>query len=529
VISGGPAGQTTADTANFGLSVGEGPLPDQLYADVPSGSPLYEAVQRESARGVISGYYSCGLVVSEPCDGASRPYLRPNANVTRAQFARLLDRAAGWSDAVSGQTFEDVTPTNPFYLSIERAASHGAISGYPCGTPPADACQPQSRPYFVPGKEVTRGELAKGLDAASLFADPVSGETYSDVLIGSTFYTPIERLTALGIMSGYQCGTAPAGACDPQQNRPYFLPSSAVTRGQAFLAIWTASRSPESLSCSLSGHGRVASGACSGQVSYTGLALDDYTFTLTGSDQIGNHNSATRQFTVVAQPSPDSTSTAVVCSPAAVGVGEPASCTATVNDTSQGSPSFPTGLVSFTTDSPGAFGTPAGCTLSPSATQGQSSCALGYKPTAPGSHQITASYGGDSAHGTSSGGATLTVSSTPSDNFTIAPASCTGVCHELVVKVTVPGPGAVSARDATTGSKSRLLSSAKKKKNQPRIKPVKVTATKAGIVRLKLQLTKAGTKILKQKGKLKVPVRITFTPSGGTPKSMTVTVTFKGR
>jgi hypothetical protein len=185
-------------------------------------------------------------------------------------------------------------------------------------------------------------------------------------------------------------------------------------------------------------------------------------------------------------------------------------------------------LVSFTTGSQGAFSPAAGCTLSPNATQGQSSCAFSYTPTVPGSHQIAASYGGDAAHSTSNGAATLTVTSPPSNNFTIPPrVRCTRACHKILVKITVPGPGTVSAQDATTGSKPRLLRSAKKKKNRASIKPVKTTVTKAGVVRLKLQPTTAGNKTLKRKHKLKVTVRVTFTPAGGTPKSMTVIVTFK--
>jgi hypothetical protein len=301
-ISGGPSGQTTSNSADFGL------VPDALptaqgYADVPPASPLYEGVQRETDRGVVTGY-ACGGS-GEPCDGASRPYFRPALSFTRAQFARLLDKAAAWSDAVGGQTFTDVPPTNPFYTVIERAVVHGAMSGFPCGSAPAGACDAQNRPYFLPGNDLDRGTLAKGLDAASLFADPVSGQSYADVAIGSALYTPIQRLTALGIVSGFPCGAAPAGACD-DHSRPYFLPASVVTRGQGTAAIMRASGSPVSLTCSLApAHGSVVTGGCSGHATYTGLARDDHTFTVTATDQLGNHGSATRQFTVVAPPPAD--------------------------------------------------------------------------------------------------------------------------------------------------------------------------------------------------------------------------------
>jgi hypothetical protein len=63
-------------------------------------------------------------------------------------------------------------------------------------------------------------------------------------------------------------------------------------------------------------------------------------------------------------------------------------------------------------DSSGAFSNPgSSCTLAPTATSGQASCAVTYTPSAVGSgtHKIAASYGGDQAHQTSGGPATVTI------------------------------------------------------------------------------------------------------------------------
>jgi hypothetical protein len=89
---------------------------------------------------------------------------------------------------------------------------------------------PLNRPYFRPGANATRGQLAKIVSNAANIQDPVSGQTFEDVLAGSTFYEFIERLVGRGAMSGYPCG-APE-PCVPPLNRPYFRPSSNVTRGQ---------------------------------------------------------------------------------------------------------------------------------------------------------------------------------------------------------------------------------------------------------------------------------------------------------
>jgi trimeric autotransporter adhesin len=107
----------------------------------------------------------------------------------------------------------------------------------------------------------------------------------------------------------------------------------------------------------------------------------------------------------------DPTRTSVGCSPRTVSVGGPTTCTATVTDTAA-SPVTPTGTVSFSPDtSGGAFSHSGSCTLSPTASTGTSACVVTYSPgqVGSGTHTITARYGGDSAHVTSTGSTTVTV------------------------------------------------------------------------------------------------------------------------
>jgi phosphodiesterase/alkaline phosphatase D-like protein len=94
----------------------------------------------------------------------------------------------------------------------------------------------------------------------------------------------------------------------------------------------------------------------------------------------------------------------------------------------------------------------------------------------------------------------------PSNVIKIGSAKQKGL--DITLKVTVPGPGALSA----TGKK---------------MKPAKATAKAAGTTSLKLKLTSAGKTQLKKKGKLKVKVKIVFTPTGGLPGTTTKAVTFK--
>ena len=71
--------------------------------------------------------------------------------------------AAGLHAAIptTQQTFEDVPPSNPFWLWIERLAGIGAINGYTCGGAGEPCVPPGNRPYFRWGANATRGQMSK--------------------------------------------------------------------------------------------------------------------------------------------------------------------------------------------------------------------------------------------------------------------------------------------------------------------------------------------------------------------------------
>jgi glucose/arabinose dehydrogenase len=178
------------------------------FTDVPPDHPFYPFVRCLACRGIIGGY----------ADGTFRPY-NPT---TRGQMAKIVSNAAGFSDPIPSnrQTFSDVPPTHTFWVYIERLAWRGIVGGYADGT-------------FRPDNWVTRGQMTKFASNAAGFYEPVPAgrQTYTDVPPGHTFWEYIERLSARGIISGYECGRPPAGPCDPQR-RPWFLPDSTITRGQ---------------------------------------------------------------------------------------------------------------------------------------------------------------------------------------------------------------------------------------------------------------------------------------------------------
>jgi hypothetical protein len=131
-------------------------------------------------------------------------------------------------EPVTGQTFEDVPPGSSFYDFVERLASRDVMQGYPCGNP--EPCVPGNRPYFRPNGTATRGQLAKIVSNAAGFVEPATGQSFEDVLPGSSFYDFIQRLAARDVMQGYPCGNPEP--CVPPDDRPYFRPAGDITRGQ---------------------------------------------------------------------------------------------------------------------------------------------------------------------------------------------------------------------------------------------------------------------------------------------------------
>jgi plastocyanin len=188
------------------------------FTDVDQTNVFYPFIRCLACRGIISGYD----------DGTFRPF----NDITRGQIAKIVSNAAGFDEDPGPQIYEDVPTGSPFYQWINRLSMRGHIGGYPCGLVPEEPCiEPDNLPYFRPANSATRGQLAKIVANAAGLSKTPSGQFYTDVPEGHTFYVWIMRLTDEGVMSGYDCG-GPGEPCD-SENRPYFRPFNNVTRGQA--------------------------------------------------------------------------------------------------------------------------------------------------------------------------------------------------------------------------------------------------------------------------------------------------------
>jgi hypothetical protein len=113
---------------------------------------------------------------------------------------------------------------------------------------------------------------------------------------------------------------------------------------------------------------------------------------------------------------------------------------------------------------------------------------------------------------------------TPSNEFTRGKLQLTPGTGGGFLPIIVPGPGTVVGVDARTRI---ATASANLKPVHMRIRRASKVSRAAGKVLLPLHPNNYGFEQLEEKGKLKVRVRVTYTPTGGTPNTKSFKVTLK--
>jgi peptidoglycan/xylan/chitin deacetylase (PgdA/CDA1 family) len=129
---------------------------------------------------------------------------------------------------------------------------------------------------------------------------------------------------------------------------------------------------------------------------------------------------------------------------------------------------------------------------------------------------------------------TIEITSAPSGGGGGGPGSVGGTLGAFASSVSLPngtvkltvdvtGPGELDVSDASVAGTSAVAA----KKRSSRIKPTSKSVAQAAEVTLTIRASKAGKKILKRKGKLKVPVRVTFSPITGSATDLQLKLKFR--
>jgi hypothetical protein len=158
---------------------------------------------------IIDGY------VVEDEDGYPWVYVKPQANITRAQFTKIIVNALDLKLNGSGQTFSDVKSTDPLYPYIQIASSHEIIKG-------RDG-------RFDPNEKINREQMAVMIHRAFKNTIPFkqAGNAFIDVPTGYWAEKEINEAAAKGIINGYG---------------DVFKPRNLATRSQGIVMIHRALR-----------------------------------------------------------------------------------------------------------------------------------------------------------------------------------------------------------------------------------------------------------------------------------------------
>ncbi|MEC1375869.1 S-layer homology domain-containing protein [Heyndrickxia oleronia] len=174
-------------------------------SDMRSGSSGFDEISDFLASDTIDGFV-------DPKTGAMS--FKPNQNVTRAQFAKLLLNAMGIQPQKEKQKFSDVIPSQWYADYVNTASELGIILGNTDGT-------------FKPDNNITRGQIAAMLVRAfngTVSFPKTTNQSFSDVSSKTTFVNEINQAASLKIIRGFEDGS--------------FKPENPATRGQAVVMIY---------------------------------------------------------------------------------------------------------------------------------------------------------------------------------------------------------------------------------------------------------------------------------------------------
>ena len=230
VLSGSPLGQALPATIAYGTAAAGisayveepggtwAPVPTardgvDSTAQVPVAGPevLVLLAELRAFRDVPASYWAAGaidqLAAAEVAAGYPDGTFRPDLPVTRAEFVKMLDLAAGIGPGRGGGAFADVPPGAWFGPWVSAAVAAGVARGEAPG-------------LFVPDGAVTRQEMAV-LVARALGLPPAGAAPgFGDAARIAPWAEPeVAAAAAAGYLAGFPDGT--------------FRPEASATRAQA--------------------------------------------------------------------------------------------------------------------------------------------------------------------------------------------------------------------------------------------------------------------------------------------------------
>lgn len=175
-------------------------VPVFTFTDLPDTHWAYNSVNVLAENFILNGYL----------DGT----FKPDANITRGEFAKIIVSATNTLDASAKAEFTDVSESDWYNGYVASAYKEGFIKGYPDGT-------------FRPNSYITRADICTIVSRCLGSPTSLSGATFDDdMLIPSYAKIPVYALVKMGIINGMGDGN--------------FAPMANATRAQTAKIIYSA-------------------------------------------------------------------------------------------------------------------------------------------------------------------------------------------------------------------------------------------------------------------------------------------------
>jgi hypothetical protein len=155
------------------------------FTDVENGKWYSQAIAYLASIGILTGYE----------DGS----FKPNAQITRAEFAAIMSRFSAGKAAAMAR-FGDVSENYWAFALIGNTAEMGWMRGYPDGS-------------FKPQNAITRGEAVTAINKMlkrelTMSAVPTDARIYSDINTEHWAYTAIVEATYDWVAAAMAAATA---------------------------------------------------------------------------------------------------------------------------------------------------------------------------------------------------------------------------------------------------------------------------------------------------------------------------------
>lgn len=169
----------------------------------------YEQITELIAMGIMKGYTET-VWDADLNESVKVQTVRPDKNITRAEFAVLLYQALNLDSEAGESPFADQIP-DWASEAVNSLHKSGIVGGYPDGT-------------FKPNNNISRAEIVSMLVRALNDKSKQTGKSFPDVRSEYWAYSSIQKASAMGIVNGMPDGS--------------FKPSNGARRGEVMVMIY---------------------------------------------------------------------------------------------------------------------------------------------------------------------------------------------------------------------------------------------------------------------------------------------------